>query len=65
MSCTIPSGIDVFFAMNQRSDESCTKENGCVVCVDDECENIETAYSVHWEALKEALCKSTWTPPIQ
>ncbi len=64
-SCTLPSGIDVFFAMNQRSDASCTKENGCVVCLDDKCKNIETAYSVQVEAIKESLCKSSWNLPIQ
>jgi hypothetical protein len=60
-SCSVPQGIDLFFAMNQRSDAKCTFENECKVCEDAECTDSYSAYSRYLHVLREALCQVPWS----
>ena len=59
-SCSLPEGIDVFFAMNQRSDAKCTEANECVACIDAGCTDKKSAYSLYTNILKESLCQVAW-----
>lgn len=68
-SCSLPPGIDLFFAMNQSKDAKCTEANDCIVCEDAECEDKKSAYSLYVEVLREALCHVDWAhvdldPPV-
>jgi Beta-lactamase len=59
-SCSVPPGVNFFFAMNQRSDAKCTFENECQVWKDETRTESYSAYSQFPEVLKEALCKVQW-----
>lgn len=58
-SCSIPQGLDIFFAMNQRNDANCTNANECVFGVGNDA---VSAYSARYydSVIKEALCKVPW-----
>jgi hypothetical protein len=60
-SCVISKGVDVIFTMNQDADASCTLENGCKVCLNDDCSKQGSAYSgaYYSSIVKRALAR--WT----
>jgi hypothetical protein len=59
-SCSVPAGINVFFAMNQSGDRDCTEANDCVVCANGACDDMDSAYSLYPSVIEEALCQVDW-----
>lgn len=60
-SCTLPKGVDVFFAMNQSNDAKCTETEKCVVDDPNSSDGKTSAYTRYINVLKEALCKVDWS----
>ncbi|MDF2697199.1 MAG: Beta-lactamase [Labilithrix sp.] len=60
-TCTLPKGVDVFFAMNQSNDAKCTEAEKCVVDDPNASDGKTSAYTRYINVLKEALCKADWS----